>query len=230
MRVHWLQHASFEDLGSIATWLTERGLTSSATHMYANETLPAVDTVDWLIVIGGSMNVDETAEHPWLVGEVDYIREAIAAGKRVLGICLGSQLVARALDAEVTRNPEPEIGWFDVTLTPAGRRNRWFADVPDRFPSFHWHGDTYALPSGSERLAFSDACAQQAFAYQDRVLALQFHLETMATDAARWVEAAPLPAPARYVQNAAGLLATPDDFQANNRLLAAILNRFVAES
>lgn len=225
MRVHWLQHVPFETLGSIAPWLAHRGLQPTVTRLHAGETLPTVDQFDWLIVMGGPMNVDEHAKYPWLVAEKALLCDALAAGKRVLGICLGSQLLARALGAEVTPNPHTEIGWFDVSLTPAGRGHRWFRDIPDRFNAFHWHGDTFALPPGCERLAFSEVCAQQAFACADRALGLQFHLETTAADAARWLaEATPTSGP--YVQEASRILSEPERFEANNRWLASILERF----
>lgn len=225
MRVHWLQHVPFETLGCIAPWLVQRGLQPTLTRLHAGEALPTLDEFDWLIVMGGPMNVDEHAAHPWLVAEKALLRDTVAAGKRVLGICLGAQLLARALGAEVTPNPHAEIGWFDVSLTPAGRRHPWFRDLPDRFDAFHWHGDTYALPPGCERLAFSEACKQQAFAFGDCALGLQFHLETTTADAERWLAAAP-PTPGPYVRNASQILSEPGRFEANNHWLASILERF----
>lgn len=227
MRVHWLQHADHEGLGCIGPWLAAHGHPAGATRLYAGERPPPnVSGFDALIAMGGPMNVDEHERHPWLVPEKALIRAALDAGKRVLGICLGAQLIARALGAEVARNPEAEIGWFPVRLSEAGRAAPLLADLPNEFTAFHWHGDTYALPAGAELLASSEACAQQAFTCGGgRVLGLQFHLEVGKADAQLWF-ANDAPTPARYVQTPEMILAQDEGFDANNRFMRSILARF----
>jgi GMP synthase-like glutamine amidotransferase len=131
--------------------------------------------VDWLIVMGGSMNVYEYRNHPWLREEKRFIETAIGQGKHVLGICLGAQLIADVLGAKVYQNQEKEIGWFPITLRPEARS--FFADGPSPLEVFHWHGDTFDLPSGATWLAESEGCKHQAFSYGRNVIALQFHLE-----------------------------------------------------
>lgn len=228
MRVHWLQHADFEDLGCIGPWLAERGYAVSGTALYAGEPLPAVEAFDVLIVMGGPMNIYEHAEHPWLVAEKALIRAAIAAGRRVLGICLGAQLIADVLGGPVTRNAETEIGWFPLRLTAEGRAHPLLAGLPDVFTGFHWHGDTYALPLGALRLADSAACAQQAFAWDgSRVLGLQFHLEVTQANAREWFRHESV-TPSAYVQAPEQILADTAAFEANNRWMRAILERYVA--
>ncbi len=124
------------------------------------------------------MNVYEEAEYPWLAAEKAFIAAAIGAGKPVLGICLGAQLIAAVLGGTVSKGPQPEIGWYPVELTPAGRELPLFAGFPDRFTALHWHGDTFSIPPGATHVASSAACANQAFAYDGgRVVGLQFHLE-----------------------------------------------------
>lgn len=228
MRVHWLQHAEHESLGSIATWLAQRGHRVRGTRLHARDELPAPDEFDWLIVMGGPMNIYEHDRHPWLIHEKALIRDACVRNKKVLGICLGAQLLADVLGGRVSKNRYDEIGWFDVELTEEARENALFLDFPDRFEAFHWHGDTFALPPGATHLFKNDACVNQGFATGSGRLGLQFHLELTEDDARRWL-ALETPPPARYVQSAGEMLRDPARFAQNTRLMHALLDRFDAE-
>lgn len=179
MKLHYLQHVPFEGLANIENWARVRGFSITGTRLYAGANPPALDAVDWLVVMGGPMNIYEEGRYPWLKEEKKFIEKAIQSGKVVLGICLGAQLIADVLGGRVYRNPHKEIGWFNVSLTPEARASRLFSVLPDRFTAFHWHGDTFHLPPGAERTAESEACAVQAFQYDGgRVTGLQFHLES----------------------------------------------------
>ena len=226
MRVHWLQHADHEELGSIAPWLAARKFRVRSTRLFAGELPPAITDFDWLIVMGGPMNIYEHDRHPWLIQEKALIRDACVNNKKVLGICLGAQLLADVLGGRVTQNRYQEIGWHDVQLTDEGARSQLFEGGPAVFQAFHWHGDTFAIPRGLENLAKSDACVNQAFAAPNR-LGLQFHLEVTHADAQRWL-ALDAPDADRYVQPAAEILREPARFEQNNRLLDRILERFIA--
>lgn len=226
MRVHWLQHAEHEDLGCIAPWLAARGARVSMSCLPAGDALPEPDDFDVLLVMGGPMNIYEHAEHPWLIAEKRLIRGAIDAGKKLLGICLGAQLIADVLGAPVTRNAHSEIGWFDVSLNDTGRRHPLFAQWPDRFAALHWHGDTFAIPPGAQNLMHSEACAHQGYVLGEQILGLQFHLEVTAADAARWLALEP-PTPARYVQSSEVILGDIDRFALNNRLMVRLLDAFL---
>lgn len=216
----------FEGLGAIEGWLTARGHTLARTRFYAGEAAPAtVGGFDWLIVMGGPMNIYQYRDHPWLRAEKRVIREAVAAGKRVLGVCLGAQLIADALGGKVYQNAEREIGWFPVTAVPEGKAS------PLAFPAettvFHWHGDTFSLPPGAVWLARSAACEHQAFAVGGRVLGLQFHLEMTPADVARIArECADELTAGRFVQPADTIIARAAEETAAgvllDRLLAAI--------
>lgn len=227
MRIHWLQHAEHEDLGCIAPWLAAHGAQVGCTALQRGEAPPHARDFDALIVMGGPMNIYEHNAHPWLAAEKRLIREAIDAGRRVLGVCLGAQLIADALGAPVTRNAHAEIGWFDVTLNAQGRAHPALADWPDRFAAFHWHGDTFAIPEGACNLMSSEACAHQGFALGTQILALQFHLEVTAADARGWF-AVERPVPDRYVQAPEAILRDLDRFALNNRLMQRLLDRFLA--
>lgn len=225
MRIHWLQHADFEDLGVIAPWLAQHGHSVHGTCLYAGEALPEAAGFDALIVMGGPMNIYEHAAHPWLPAEKRLIAAAVEAGRRVLGICLGAQLLADALGGPVRRNEHSEIGWFEVQLTPEGRQSPLLGGLPQNFKAFHWHGDTYALPPGAQHLATSAGCAQQAFSFGERLLGLQFHLEATYANAAEWFRHES-PAPGEYVQSPEEILARPGLFEQNNRWMERVLERF----
>jgi GMP synthase (glutamine-hydrolysing) len=140
-----------------------------------------------LVVLGGPMNCDQTARYPHLAAETEAIRAAVERGMPVLGICLGGQLIARALGARVLRNPEKEIGWYDVTPTAAGAGDPLFRHFGGTRKIFQWHGDTFEIPPGAVHLASSAACANQAFRFGDNVYALQFHLEVDEPLISRWL-------------------------------------------
>ncbi|MBU4222474.1 MAG: type 1 glutamine amidotransferase, partial [Euryarchaeota archaeon] len=176
MRIHSLEHEKFEGLANIKVWAKNRGHSISRTLLFKNEELPDITDIDWLVIMGGSMNVYEEEKYPWLRDEKNFIAQAIAGKKIVLGVCLGAQLIADALGGKVSRNRYAEIGWFPLTLTKEARTSPVFNALPLRFTAFHWHGDTFEIPSGAVRIAQSEACANQAFEY-GRTIGLQFHLE-----------------------------------------------------
>lgn len=184
-RLHYLQHVPFEGLGYIGHWAEENRHTVTCTPFYQPDvTLPRPEDFDLLVVMGGPMNVDEEEAFPWLAREKAFLREVITATTQpVLGICLGCQLIGRALGAEVSPGEQKEIGWFPVQLTPQGQDLPFLAngrmDAPSEITVFHWHRDqVMALPDGAQLLASTTVCENQAFLYRDRVLALQFHLES----------------------------------------------------
>ena len=206
MNVHSLEHQSYEGPGKIGDWATSRGHTLARTALYAGETPPALAEFDLLVIMGGSMNIYEHRNHPWLVAEKRFIAEVIAAGKPILGICLGAQLLADALGGKVFQNAEKEIGWWPIRVSDLSAP---FATFPETLTVMHWHGDTFSLPPGARRVADSAACAEQAFIFGDRVVGLQFHLEQgpVAISDLATACAAEL-VPDRYVQSREQLLAS----------------------
>jgi GMP synthase-like glutamine amidotransferase len=175
MRVHVLQHVPFEGLGSMATWLTEARAVVSYTRFYNNEVLPSLNGINLIIVMGGPMSVNDESALAWLKDEKRFVREAVVKGVPLLGVCLGAQLIANALGSRIYRNAEKEIGWFPIEATPAIPGVFRF---PEKSTVFHWHGETFDLPSGAVRLAKSAGCENQAFQIGQNVIGLQFHLET----------------------------------------------------
>jgi GMP synthase-like glutamine amidotransferase len=177
LSIHTFKHVPFEGLGCIEEWITKNEHTASFTHFYEDYQLPNLSDIDWLIVMGGPMGIYDDQLYPWLKKEKSFIREAIEAGKTVIGICLGSQLIADVLGAKVYPNNQKEIGWFNLERTEEGKKGTILAGFEDNFHVFHWHGDTFDLPEGSKRLFQSEITANQAFLYNKKVLGLQFHFE-----------------------------------------------------
>lgn len=177
LSIHTLMHVPFEGLGCIEQWISKNNHTVSYTRLYEDYQLPTLDEIDWLIVMGGPMGVYDEAIYPWLSEEKTFIKQVIEKGKTVIGICLGSQLIAEVLGAKVFPNKQKEIGWFDLQITEEGKNQKLLNGFEENFTVFHWHGDTYDLPAGSIRLFSSEACLNQAFLYNDNVLGLQFHFE-----------------------------------------------------
>ncbi len=184
-----LQHVAHEPLGTLHALLRTAGFRIRYVN-YSREPTAIVDMhrYDGLIVLGGPMGVYQTELHPHLHAEIALVTQAIAQEKPVLGICLGAQIIAHALGASVTPLPVQEIGWYEVTVTDAGRSDPMLAELSPHEPIFQWHGDGFELPDGAVQLARSALCPQQAFRYGPRVYALQFHLEVDADMVERWLD------------------------------------------
>lgn len=178
MKAHILQHVVFEGPGAIAGWLDARGAEVGFTAFHEPDAAPpALDGLDLIIAMGGPMSVNDETALPWLRAEKDFLRRAMHAGIPVLGICLGAQLMASALGAEVYRNADKEIGWFPVGAVPTPENAFAF---PSETTVLHWHGETFDLPAGAVHLAASACCRHQAFQWGERAIGLQCHPEATA--------------------------------------------------
>ena len=226
--LHCLQHVPFEDLGTIRHWAERRGLETRTTHLFENECLPVnLEDIDLLVVLGGPMGVSDLKQHPWLLEEKRFLRRALKAGFPVLGICLGAQLLAECLGAQVTRNPVREIGWFEVHGDSAFQK-RLNGSLSNRYFAFHWHGDTFQIPDGAIPVGSTDGCANQGFLWKERVLGLQFHLETTPTLASNLLtHCADEMDDGPYVQNKADLIDAGDRFQSANLRMHTLLDALV---
>ncbi len=179
MIIHLLEHDD-EDFSrtNISFWAAERGYPIQQTYVCKNEKLPPLDSFDWLMIMGGSQHAWDEQGNPWLQQEKDFIRQALANGKALLGICFGAQLLAEALGGKIFTNTCKEIGWHQVSLNQDGRESFLFENIPDSFTTFHWHTDHFSLPDNCAKLASSEATENQAFVCSDHPLVgLQFHPE-----------------------------------------------------
>jgi GMP synthase-like glutamine amidotransferase len=176
VRVLAFRHVPFEGLGLIESVLEARGIPFDYCDLYRpGAVLPDTNRYAGLIFMGGPMSVND--ELPFLLGEMRLMERAAAVGKPMLGICLGSQMIARALGGRVYRNAEKEIGWFDIHLTEDGRRDPMLGGLAPAENVFHWHGDTFDMPRDAVLLAYSDRTERQAFRIGPAIYGLQFHLE-----------------------------------------------------
>ncbi len=180
MKLHVLQHVDFEGPGRIAAWAFDRGHSLTITGFYQGDSLPAVEAIDGLVIMGGPMNIYESDLYPWLVAEKQFIAQFLQTGRPVLGVCLGAQLLADVLGGKVFAHRLREIGWAPVEFTADALAK--FPFLPPSLPVLHWHGDTYTLPPGARRIAQNEWCMEQAFLWKENVLAFQFHLEAAATE------------------------------------------------
>jgi GMP synthase-like glutamine amidotransferase len=213
MIVQVFQHVPFEGPAGLTGWFRKIGAEIRVVRLFAGESPFPIRETDWLVVMGGPMSANDEEKFPWMAGEKRFVAEAAAAGKTVLGICLGAQLIASALGARVYANPEREIGWFPVGPVRDSARTPFDEVFGKPFDAFHWHGETFDLPPGAVQLARSAACENQAFAAGDRVLGLQFHVETTPESAKTLVHHCGEDLrPGRYVQDAKAILGTPGQF------------------
>jgi len=225
LKIHYLQHVDFESPGCIEQWAIEKGHKLSSTKLYLNESFPELAVIDWLIIMGGPMSANDSNAIRWINAEKEFISKAINAGKTVIGICLGAQLIASVLGAAVYANPHKEIGWFPV-YSPDNATNLLFQEknLP---PVFHWHGETFDLPAEALLLASSEGCSNQAFLCGNKVLGLQFHFEVtldtlqqMLTFGKEDIDGSRYTQPAEYILEQQSLIAE------SNRRMYTILNHF----
>jgi len=227
MKVHYLQHVPFEGLGSMELWLNKAGVVISRTRLFEDDLLPDSSDLDFLIVLGGPMSVNDIDKYPWLVEEKRFIRNMILEGKPVLGICLGAQLIAHSMGGDVFPNRVKEIGWFPIRGVKPVEEGVF--QFPESVEVFHWHGETFSLPEGAVLLAQSEGCKNQAFQIGKKVLGLQFHLETTPRSARALVEnCRDELVSAEYIQTEDRILSeSSDHFDLINGLMGDVLESLI---
>lgn len=185
-----IQHVAHEGLGTFEPVLKRAGLKPVTLRADdPNALWPPAEAIDGLVSMGGPQSVYDQTRHPSLTREIELMRQVVKAGKPVLGVCLGSQLLAAALGAQVTKNAQKEIGWYPLMREAAADGDPLWEPFGQTETVFQWHGDTFALPKGAVQLASSPLCAQQAFRYGDRAYGLQFHVEVTELMIRAWMRA-----------------------------------------
>lgn len=184
-----IQHIRCETLGTIAHALSLRGHSTLAIKTFEGEPIPGdMDEAAGLIIMGGPMGVCEQDRYPFLRQEIRLIEQALHEGKPVLGVCLGSQLLASALGAQVKRGKRKEIGWYPIRLTSSAVDDLLWKEVEPSFMAYHWHGDIFDLPLDAVSLASSDMTACQAFRYGQSAYGILFHMEVTGRIVAEMVQ------------------------------------------
>ena len=183
LRVHYFQHIAGEGFGSCYEYLKAHQAKITATEFFALpvdlplelEALPDIDEVDLLIIMGGTMSVNDEANYPWLKLEKRWLRRYLSAGKPAIGLCLGGQLIANALGASVSRNQHQELGWMDVGRVSHVPEN--YFQIPEKINIMQWHSETFEIPRGGVLLAQNNVCQNQMYQIGRNVLGFQFHPE-----------------------------------------------------
>jgi len=230
LRIHYLQHVPFEGLGSIAEWVSLHEHHLTATKFFTDSTLPEPAEIDWLIIMGGPMGAYDEKKYDWLASEKQLIKNAIQSGKTVIGICLGAQLIAEILGAKVYLNPHKEIGWFPIQLSEEGIANKLFKGLSKTLTVFHWHGDTFDLPTNATLIASSEACKNQAFLYNEKVIGLQFHFEMTEAALQKMIENGNEElVPGSFIQTAERILNNRNLIENNKGVLFDLLDRLASQ-
>ena len=188
MSVLIIKHIDIEGPGLIEDCLRQEKIPYQILNLKPNIRLPKLDDLTHIVFLGGPMNVYEEDRYPFLRDEDLFIKEAIQRGKTILGICLGAQLIAKALGAKVFKAPVKEIGWYDVSLTDEGTKDPLFSSLPKRFSVFQWHEDTFEIPKAGKLIATSSSVPHQAFRYEENAYGLQFHLEVTREMIQEWMK------------------------------------------
>jgi GMP synthase-like glutamine amidotransferase len=189
MKVLIIKHVDIEGPGLIEDCLKQERMPYEVLNLEGGTVrFPTIEDWTHIVILGGPMNVYEEDRYSFLRKEDLFIKEAIQRGKFVLGICLGAQLIAKALGAKVVKAPVKEIGWYEVSLTEEGVRDRMFCLLPGTFPVFQWHEDTFEIPKAGTLIATSSSIPHQAFRYGENVYGLQFHLEVTKEMIQEWMK------------------------------------------
>lgn len=220
IRFHIIQHVSFEKAEVIEDWAISQGHKVEHTHIYKGQPLPGLSDFDVMVIMGGPMSVYDEDKFPWIEEENKFIKESIKHGKRIIGICLGAQFLAKALEAKVYKGPAKEIGWFPISF-----HTSFTGIFPESQTVFHWHGDTFDIPEGAVALASSKAVTNQGFIYNERIIALQFHLEVKKSSVSKMlIECAEDLSPGPFVQESTIIEKENAYYEQNWELISNLLS------
>lgn len=228
LRIAVIQHVEFEGPAEIENWAKTNSHILTIYKLFLSPNLPSIKAFDFLIIMGGPMGVYDTTRYTWLQAEKELIADAIKEKKKVLGICLGAQLIASALGANVYQARNKEIGWWPIEKCATTEENAIGKLIPLQQTVFQWHGDTFDLPKGSIQLMRSTACENQAFAIENQVLALQYHIEIQPKSIQLLLENCSADIEqGDYIQTIEEITKERQEYKHNVNILNTILNQLV---
>jgi GMP synthase (glutamine-hydrolysing) len=224
MKIHCIRHEPFEGLACIENWIFLNKHKLSYTYTFLNQSFPDDYSFDLIIIMGGTATLYNSLNEPWFLEETEFLENCIKNKKKVLGICLGSQILATILGSKVYQGKAKEIGWFPVKFNLSDNLNLPF--LPEGIETFHWHGDTFDIPDGAIKLASSKITPNQGFIFDDRVFALQFHPEMTNSSLKKIIKAAgkELEQKGDFIHSAEQILSRMDLVEVNNSLMFKILD------
>ncbi len=226
MNILCITHADFESPGAIETWAKSKGYPFQIKKPYKGEKLDHDSDFDMLILMGGPQSPHRIDEFPYLADEIDLIKTNLHQNKRILGFCLGAQLIGEALGAPTGRSPEKEVGVYPITLTEEGKTDPLLTGLSESFPVIHWHNDMPGLLDDSTLLAYSEGCPRQIIRYKPLVYGFQCHLEIDLDGIKTMVEAVPEDLKeSKYTQTRDESL--EQDYKPINNIMINLLDRFV---
>ena len=228
MHLHYFQHNHFEDLGFIGDWAKNNNFTTSVTRFDLNPELPSIEDFDWLVIMGGAMGVSDAEKYTWIPEEIEFIKAAIHSGKIVIGVCLGSQMIASALGARIYKNSKPEMGFWPIKFSHQAQQDNVFRHFPENLEVMHFHFDTFTLTEGAILMAGSTVTPVQAFRYGKNVFALQFHSELTESNLPVFIkglETEIIPGP--LVQNPHEMLQKIKSCSINNEIFSKVLEEIL---
>lgn len=229
LNIHYFQHVPYEAPGCIENWAVQHGHTLTATRFYESSySLPDIESIDVLIVMGGPMGVYDDYLFEWLTIEKEYITAALQEDKKILGICLGAQLIAASTGAVVDPASYKEIGWYKISPAKQLEKIPWLYEIiKDEPVVFHWHGDQFQIPENAVNLAVSGANSNQLFMIKDTVLGIQFHLEITEEGLIEMTDnGADELNPGTYIQSAQEITSHPAFVKDNNQRMYRLLDHF----
>lgn len=230
MRINCIMHVAEEGPAAIGQWAKENDCPLFYTRLYQRDPFPELEDFDLLLVMGGPMSYDDDTIYDWMRPEKEFIRNAINAGKCVLGICLGSQFIAEALGSSGRHGHAKEIGWFPIRFDTKRLAGIGLKDFPETQVVFHWHGDTFEIPAGAEHFASTDEFPNQAFVYNKKVFGLQFHLEATSESVEKMVDAFRHELiPNTYIQSDKDILSIQEFIKPGHQLLFQILRHLAQQ-
>lgn len=236
MKIQVIQHSPINTLGTIEEYAKMRNYFVELTRFYEVKTPPEIGSFDLLIIMGGPMGVYNYRDHPWLRNEKEFIKQTVDAGKPVVGICLGAQLLADILGAQVYENKYMEMGWFPIKVISKvtsqkdksqKEETEFLKGLPEEITVFHWHSQTFDLPSGALQLYESEGCKNQGFIYRNKVVALQFHPEVTEERIESLIERfGNLMGDGPFVQDKKEMLGQKEHLACTKEFMFLILNKF----